>query len=397
MKRNLGADTLSAAGINLLFGDHRKLRILALLRQRGPMTRAELSRATRIAKSSISILVSQLEAERTVQIIRATPSNRSKSVRGRPGELVEINPSSGAAIGVEFGFDHIRGVIGDVSHEILAKREIPIELNYKPDQALKIAQEIISELLEVTRITPSRIIGVGLAISDPIYLPEGENQDDSLAEVSESEKLKNRVALQTGFSTTIENSANLAAYAELLWGAGAGVEDFIYLKIDNLVSGAIVIGRQVITGIRGGVGEFGHLILDPNGPVCKCGQRGCLDTYASIQTMLTSVSIALGYEVDYQHFLGLVGKEDPASIRIVTDAAERIGQALAVVCRVLNPDAVIVSGESILLKPDYFRIISETFRSMSLSLNTHIKLLVGSLENQAAALGGVALILAQAN
>ena len=79
MKRNLGAGTLSPNGINLLFGDQRKLRILALLRQRGPMTRAEISRATGIAKSSISLMVEQLATDRSVQILRATSDNRSGS------------------------------------------------------------------------------------------------------------------------------------------------------------------------------------------------------------------------------------------------------------------------------------------------------------------------------
>ena len=395
MSRNLGAGTLSPTGINLLFGDHRRLRILALLRQRGPMTRAELSRATRIAKSSISILVNQLEVDRTVQIIKATPSNRSKTVRGRPGELVEINPSSGAAIGIEFGFDRIRGVIGDVSHEILAEREVPIEPNYEPIQALKFAQEIITELLAATRITPSRIIGVGLGIPSPIYRPEVNGQDEFLSSQWQNIDLATELSLLTGFTTVVENSANLAAYAELLWGAGNGIEDFIYVKADNTIGGAIVINHQVITGVRGGVGEFGHLILDPHGPVCRCGQRGCLDTYASVRAMLTSATIALGYEVDFPTLLTLIGKENAASIRIIADAAEHIGQGVAVLCRVMNPDAVILSGESISLSPETFRIISETFQSWALSLNSHIKLLVGSLGSQASALGAVALILGQ--
>jgi predicted NBD/HSP70 family sugar kinase len=397
MSRNLGGDTLSPTGINLLFGDHRRLRILGLLRQRGPMSRAELSRATGIAKSSISILVNQLESDKSVQIIRATPTNRSKTVRGRPGELVEIDPSSGAAIGIEFGFDRIRAVIGDVSHEILAEREIPIEPNYKPTQALKIAEEIISQLLAATRITPSRIIGIGLGIPSPIYRPEVQSQDTFLSPQWEDIDLAHELSLLTGFSTTVENSANLAAYAELLWGAGNSFENFIYFKADNLVGGAIVIGHQVITGDRGGVGEFGHLILDPNGTVCRCGQRGCLDTYASVQAMLTSATIALGYEVDFPHFLTLINNEDAASMRIIKDAAERIGQAAAVLCRVMNPEAVILSGESFSFNPESFRLISETFNSWALSLNSHVKILVGSLGNQASALGGVALILGQAN
>lgn len=395
MNRNLGVAMLSPMGINLLSGDHRRQRILALLRQRGPMSRAELARATGIAKSSISILVEQLDRTDSVQIQKATPANRSKRVRGRPGELVEINPSSGAAIGIEFADEHVRGVIGDVSHEILAEREIHLGSGYSANQALGSAQNIVTELLEVTRVTPSRILGIGLAIAGSVYRPEGEKNSKFLSPMWEILNPAQELSLRTGFHVVAENSANLAAFAELLWGAGSGIEDFVFLKIGNSIDGGISFNNQIITGQHGGVGEFGHLNLDPNGPVCRCGHRGCLDTYSSVQAILSSASVAHGYEVNFLALGEAIDKGDAACTRIVKDAAERIGEAAALVCKILNPETVILSGEVLTLLPNMMSLIVDSFQSHALNINANVRLINGNLGNLAAALGGAALILGQ--
>ena len=397
MKRNLGAGTLSPNGINLLFGDQRKLRILALLRQRGPMTRAEISRATGIAKSSISLMVEQLATDRSVQILRATSDNRSGSVKGRPGELVEIDPSSGAAIGIELGKNKMRGVIGDLSHEILSEIEVPLVSNYSFDLALKTAQEMVSHLLSVTRITPSRIIGIGVGIAAVIYFPAELEPQESENETVLDHRFVRELSEITGFTATLENSANLAAYAELLWGNGFGLRDFLYFKADDLIGGAVVISQEVITGSLGGTGEFGHLILDPQGPVCKCGQRGCLNTYASLHAMTSSASLTFGHEVDVPLFKQLVDNGDSVALRILYDAAEKLGQAAAVLSRVLNPEQIIFSGELIDMHPDVLLLIVKKFKSHMLPINSHVKLVRGGLGDQASALGGVALILGQSS
>jgi predicted NBD/HSP70 family sugar kinase len=182
-----------------------------------------------------------------------------------------------------------------------------------------------------------------------------------------------------------------------LWGNGFGLRDFLYFKADDFIGGAVVISQEVITGSLGGTGEFGHLILDPQGPVCKCGQRGCLDTYASLHAMTSSASLTFGHEVDLPLFKLLVENGDSVALRILHDAAEKVGQAAAVLSRVLNPEQIIFSGELIDLHPDVLLLIVKKFKSHMLPINSHVKLVRGSLGDQATALGGVALILGQSS
>jgi predicted NBD/HSP70 family sugar kinase len=344
-----------------LSGDQRRNRICALLRQRGPMTRAELSRATGIAKSSMSLLIDQLAQSDIVKVREATPANRSRSVRGRPGELVELNSSSGAAIGIEFGFRHVRGVIGDVSHEILAEREIALDFEYEPRRGLSAACEIVTDLLHASRITPSRILGIGASLQTPIDHRQLVNFPSRLHNRWQGIDVSKELSEATGFEVLVENDANLAAYAELLWGAQLG--DFVYFKLQSGIGGAVVVNHQVVTGRHGATGEIGHLILDPNGPICHCGQRGCLDAYASIPAMLSTASLAFGYEMTLRKFSVLIEEGDTLCTRIVRDAAVKIGQAVAMICVVLNPEAIILGGTLLTLSPGIIGDITESMQS----------------------------------
>lgn len=369
----------------------RKIIILSLLRQRGPMTRAELARSSGIAKSSISILVDELLNDGHVHQIRASADNRSKSVKGRPGDLIEIDPSAGAAIGVEISFGKIIGVIGDVSHEVLTSRSLEIDPEMKSSDLLKVCQTLVSELLNSTRITPSRILGVGLGITSAIYREEGKityseshwNEFDIAKGLSEV----------TGFKVNIENGANLAGYAETIWGAGKVFDNHLYFKFDQGIDGAIVVNQNVVIGSYGAVADFGHLILDTNGPICDCGQRGCLTAYAGFQALVRQASLALGYEVKPNIFLELLESDNFICKQILDDCAKRIGQGIAYLCRVLNPDAVIVGSSCLTMPPDFMRIVTENFHLYASKQNSHIRIFDGQLGELATALGAAAQIL----
>jgi predicted NBD/HSP70 family sugar kinase len=362
-------------------GAIRKIRILALLRQRGPMSRAELSRATGISKSSISLIVDQLILQGSVQQLQATPANRNKTVRGRPGELIEIDPSSGAAIGIEISYNKIVGIIGDVSHQILATRIVEVEPKSQGGKLNKIIQELVSDLMSAARITPSRILGIGIGKLEL-------EKDHDL-------NLQSNIRLSTGFSCRIEKSSNLSAFSEMLWGSGRSYENVIYLKIEEFIGGALVVNNQVIRGTYGEMGDFGHLTVDFNGQVCRCGHRGCLDTYSGLQAILNSSILALGYEISLENFEKMISKEDVICNRILRDSAIRVGQAASMLTRVLRPDAVIIGSTILNIQGSYFKWLNSAFREDLAGALPTTELLLGSLGLDSSAMGAVAMVLNQ--
>lgn len=372
--------------------NQRKIKILTLLRQRGPMTRAEISRSSGIAKSSISLIVDELIAEGHVHQVRTSSSNRSKNIKGRPGDLIEIDPSAGAAIGIEISFGRIIGAIGDASHEVLASRTIEIELRPSPSQILRACQSLVSELMSATRVTPSRILGVGIGISSSIYTDHNQKTIYS-QEIWNNFDIANDLEEATGFKVQVENSANLAGYAETIWGSGKILNNYIYFKFDQQIDGALIVNQEVVVGTYGAYADFGHLILDPNGPICECGQRGCLDSYSGFQSLIKQASLALGYEVTPKTFMSLVASDNFICRQIIQDGAQRLGQGIAYLSRVINPEAVIFGNSFIEMPADFIKVMIESFESFSSKQNSHIRIYSGQLAELASALGAVAQIL----
>ena len=370
----------------------RKIQILTLLRQRGPMTRAEISRSSGIAKSSISLIIDELLKEGHVHQVRASSSNRSKTTKGRPGDLIEIDPSAGAAIGIEISFGRMVGVIGDASHEVLASRTIEIELKPSHNQILRDCQTLVTELMTATRITPSRILGLGLGIGSSIYHDLNEETIYS-QELWNDFDIAESLQEATGFKVNLENSANLAGYAETIWGSGKLFDNYVYIKFDQQINGALIVNQEVIVGTHGAFANFGHLLLDPNGPICECGYRGCLDSFSGFQSLLKQASLALGYEVSPKTFLSLVDSNNFICKQILQDGAQKLGQGMAYLSRTLNPDAIVFGYSCLEMPEDFFRIIVETFESYSSKQNSHIRIINGQLGELATALGALAQIL----
>ena len=143
---------------------------------------------------------------------------------------------------------------------------------------------------------------------------------------------------------TVENDANLGALAELSLGAGRGVQDLVYLKVASGIGGGIVLGGRLHHGATGIAGEIGHVQVKADGAVCRCGNRGCLETVASAPALLESLRPAYGDGLTVRAMLELAADGGHGARRVIKDAGRAIGRAVADLCNSLNPEAIVVGG-----------------------------------------------------
>jgi predicted NBD/HSP70 family sugar kinase len=378
-------------------GTEPRDRIVLALRQTGVLSRAEIARLTGLAKSTVSETVAELIDS---GLVVKTMTVRKATRNGRPGTGITLNPQAGMYVGLDFGFRHIRGVVADVSHRTLATREVHVGRDYLPDAGFAAAKELVDVLLLQAGITAERVLGIGLAIPGPVdpvnHTVIGTSMIPSWA------GLDIRAAVDGMFDTAVlvDNESNCAALAEQLWGAGVGSSNMAYLKLHSGVGGAIVLDGRIVHGVAGTAGEFGHITLDPAGPLCRCGGRGCLETYVGIPTLLEQMRSSHG-EITLVELLELAHKGDPASQRVLADAAETVGRALAIVATVCAPADVVVGGAlaeagEIFLEPlraSFAKHAVLTRRSPSRAQQTRI--VGGSLGRNASSLGAVALVLSR--
>jgi predicted NBD/HSP70 family sugar kinase len=147
-----------------------------------------------------------------------------------------------------------------------------------------------------------------------------------------------------GLPAVIENDANLGALAEHRRGAGRGARDLVYVKVSSGVGAGLILNGQLFRGATGTSGEIGHLTLDEQGPLCRCGSRGCLEAYAATGTALTMMAGQLAATgIDEVIEAALQG--NVAALRVFEDSGLHLGWGLAAVTNLLNPHVIVVGGD----------------------------------------------------
>ena len=198
------------------------------------------------------------------------------------------------------------------------------------------------------------------------------------------------IAAALGVGVSIDNDSNLAALGEHVWGAGRGCDDSVTLKFNYGIGCGLFANGALVRGV-GGAGEIGHITVDERGPLCRCGKRGCLETYTAISAIMDALRPQHG-KLMLRELMGLLSARDPGAVRVVGDAAELLGTHLAAVCNLLAPRRVIVIGPMAAAGDVVLDPIRTAIRR-HIAPNAVPQVLLGSLGERNTALGAIALAL----
>ena len=198
---------------------------------------------------------------------------------------------------------------------------------------------------------------------------------------------------ELGLDVRVENDANLGALAESVWGAGRGHSDVLYVKAGTGVGGGLLLGGRLYRGAAGTAGELGHLTIDESGPVCRCGNRGCLEALAGSEAILAPLRPRHGADLTLPRVIELARTGDHGCRLVIGDAGRALGIAVAGACNLLAPELVVVGGElaqagDLLLDP-----LRSAVRRAAIDAMRQIPVTAGVLGARAEVLGAVALVL----
>ncbi|WP_244730494.1 ROK family protein [Mesorhizobium sp. 113-3-3] len=309
-----------------------------------------------------------------------------------------LNPTAGTCVGIHLGLQQIRLIVADVSHSVIAEQTIPMALDYQPQQAAQMAKSAIAQSYEENGLPMAGLLGVGISVSGPVSR-DGVVLRASIVPTWAGVNIRDVFGPVLERPIFADNESNCSAIAELMWGAAIGQDDFVLFKIDLGVGGAIVQHGQLVTGIAGGAGEFGHISIDPGGDLCRCGNRGCLELYASFARPLEQISRVVRRQVTMDDVIMMAKEGDVRALRMIEDTAEIAGRGLGLIGSVLNPPLIIIGGQmalagDILLTPliaSYERHTLIKSRDVAPALRTRI--IVGKHTENDALLGAVGLVL----
>jgi predicted NBD/HSP70 family sugar kinase len=340
MMRRIDLKTAQAARSNTIRGINRRI-VLNYVRERGPISRAEIARETELQRSTVSTIVDALVEDGLVEEIGA-----GESTGGRRPTLLRLRIVGAMAIGVDISPTLTTVATSDLAGRVLAQEQFKTSTDY---------QETISRTIELVRgfvaSGGDSIDSIGVSIPglvDPatgraIYVPYFKWRDLPIAQdISEA----------SGLPVTIDNDANAAALAELWFGRPevSDARDFIMVLVAEGVGTGIVFDGQIYRGERGAAGEFGHMIIGPHAPVaCSCGNYDCWEAFASGRSAVARyLQLSNGSHPLYEAHFGEVVERalegEQAAQAALMETAHYLGIGISNLVVGFSPEVVVVGG-----------------------------------------------------
>jgi predicted NBD/HSP70 family sugar kinase len=372
-----------------------RLRILDVLRREGSASRVDLVRDTGLSRTTVSKLVAELQAEGLI-VERETAEaggNGNGHAVGRPPVALTLNPSAGSVVGIDFGHDLVRVAVADLSGQVVGEDRRDIDVDSAAAQAIDLAAGMVDDLLAALHRDPQQTVGIGVAVSAPIVR---DTQTTSIlpgwGPFAPGGELERRL----GRPVLLGNDANLGALAEVRDGAGRGARNVVYVMLSGGIGAGLILDGRLFFGHSGLTGELGHVVVDPAGSVCRCGNRGCLETVASAAAIVDALRPLHGPQITLQDAIAMARAGDAGATRLFADAGRTVGQAVGAICNIVNPERVIVGGEMGVVGEVLVDAVADGIARATIpAIGRDAQVVSGSLGERAEVLGAIGLVLAE--
>lgn len=262
---------------------------LEFIRQAGRTTRKAIAEHTGLSRSVVAQAVAELIAQGLVVERRlpphpglGAPGAVAGSRRGRPTSVLELAPRPGVVVANDIGHRHLTVAVTDLHARVLAERRIHLPVDDGAVPTFRALHRLIGQTLRQAGATPAEVRAFGVSFPFPVLKNGGIVQaPGSLAGWQGVDSAAARPAGMTG-PMVVDNDANFGAWGELIHGRSARpadpLDNLFYVKLSDGIGAGLVVDGMLLSGARGMGGEMGHIPVDPDGPLCRCGQRGCLET-----------------------------------------------------------------------------------------------------------------------
>ena len=243
------------------------------------------------------------------------------------------------------------------------------------------------------------MLGVGIAVGGPINPTNGRVIRAGAIPTWEGIDIRGMFEQALERPIFADNASKCSAIAEMTWGAAVGIDDFVYVSLDLGIGGAIVSQGRIMHGVAGAAGEFGHMTIDPKGDLCRCGNRGCWELYASFKGGATMASKRFGRPMGIADVIALAEKGDVGCRRLIEDTGEAAGRGLALVGAAINPELILIGGRLARAGAMFFGPLEANFDKYALvkrddvAAEARTRIVPGQLLENGPCMGAVGLVL----
>lgn len=369
-----------------------------------PLSRAQLTGALNTNRSKVST-----EVARLIEAGLLSEEGLAESGGGRRSSLVGIPRSAGLIVAVDVGATSVDVALTTLGSQILAYRGEPADVRFGPQPVLDRVKALVAELLEEQGASREDIVAVGLGVPGPVEQASGLLTVPPIMPGWDRYPIREVFVREYAAPVFVDNDVNVMALGEHWGGVGRGIDDMIFVKIGTGIGSGILIGGRLHRGHQGCAGDLGHVIVDPSGPNCTCGNRGCLEAMAAAPAMVARAE-RCARDGESAVLAEMLGEEGELSARDIGEAARRgdtcaldvirrsgrlIGQTLASLVSVLNPSLIVVGGGVSHVGNALLAEIRSTVYQRSLPLATRNLPIVMSELDDVAGLTGASVMAAE--
>jgi predicted NBD/HSP70 family sugar kinase len=310
--------------------------VLNLIRRKQPISRADLARVSGLQRSTVSVITEQLIDESWV-----IDGPTGRLPRGRHPTFLRLNEKR-AILVADIRPAQTTVGLADINGHFLEQVAFPT-----PDDAAAGAHKISARMLDLMRSHP-KLVFEGVGISLPGRFEPSTNRIIFAPNLKWQQfDLKGSLERSVGLRVELENAANACVLAEVWFGHAEKVRDMVVVTVSEGIGTGIFLNGQLMRGSHGMAGEFGHVSLDPSGPLCTCGRRGCWEVYASNRASFRYYQEKSGVseEFPFQELLSRTNSGDPNAIQALEHMARALGRGMRMLAAGLAPEEIVVVGE----------------------------------------------------
>ncbi|QYC38687.1 N-acetylglucosamine repressor [Nonomuraea coxensis DSM 45129] len=369
--------------------------VLRFVREHAPCSRADIAASTGLNKATVSSLVADLIDRR---LVRETGLTENRV--GRPATMLVLDGSPYAAIGVEINVDHVSAVATDLAGERLLTWRRSFAAGDSVNQGVASVGAIVRRVVNRMAKEERQVLGLAVAVPGLVDVQGTVRLAPNLGWRDADLGGDLAKALRDpGFPIQVDNDANLAALAEQRFGAHAGAADLVYLTGEIGVGAGIILDGRLRRGGLGYSGEIGHVQLDPDGPPCYCGRRGCLEAMAGIGSVLRGAPAPAEIhpaeiQIEIEEVVRLARAGDPGTLATLAAAGRSLGRGVSILANLLDPEVVVLGGH-------YVPLVAWLLPAVHAELGERVlapgaggcQVVASTLGQDAAALGGAARVL----
>jgi len=385
--------------------DSSEAEILRALRRQGRISRTEVSSITGWSKAKVSQEIRSLVDKGYLVEV-----GKGASQGGRRPRLLRINPQLGYIVGIDIGATSLETALADVTGQIMQRCSEAADVRDRPEEVLGRCVELVNQMCSAQGVPIDQILGIGVGVPGPVDFARGVLVAPPLMMDWEN------FPIRSFFNETyplafvvVDNDVNIMALGEQRSGDGVGVDHFIYVKIGTGIGAGIISNGRIHRGSDGCAGDIGHICVDKQGPVCRCGNQGCLEAMAAgpaiaekaTQAARSGRSPLLRKMLDANG--GILGPEDvntacregdEAALEIVRASGQIIGDVLAGLVNFFNPSHIFIGGGIANFGNHLLVAIRRAVLRRSLPLaTTHLSINFSRASSNAGIIGAIALVL----